>query len=1191
MNRSDSRRPATRLLVRVAAVVAAVVVLAMSCLAPDTPVSWQKAKPTDETVTGLGRRKLGVYLDAARSNQVPWSIVAAAAAVATNHGERSPFDSVTHSGFPTVTPPIRHPDEPSKYGQGPFLLLGRHTGVQSAATSAGVYARWLVKAAGAEFGKDLAEATVDPFAFRTRWESVVAKAPVKWEPSPVLTDDTGDTPADPTPDVDVCVPAAGTDPVEAIGAAIRCYAKDRTVTLESKSGPITGDDAVEQLVGEARLVAAAFSGSGRVPCDETAVYAGVLPVAGDVTGRCDPETNVAAVAKRLVDTASSARPSGFAGVAAEWAQFPWVFGSADRFLTEGWQGDPPKACVDLAATQVAATPDVWGEVDFAAPDTHHVVEELWDVHPARTTVQSSPVCAGWVTPSKTVTVVASAAATIDGPSPAVAAFSRWVADTAEPEPAQPGVTSVLPRLSNPPVVAPTSATPAAPSSDPPAAGGAVESAPGKMDATVAARYATLVMDQAAKYSGVAVCGSAGVSGGAAAFGTANVNGIPPTVAAAYLSASALMTKMGRNVPPALIAGIGKIETGHGTYRGATTQPDGSNTPRIIGIDLPKIRDTDGGALDGSASFDRAIGPAQFIPGTFFGSQASKAEVAAMTVRNGYGLDGNGDGRVDPFNVFDAYAATANYLSSTADTRDLSGVDAQRRAIFRYNHSTKYVNDVLAAASGYTPLFAQAAAGATPASTPGSTTAATTAASTAPTALTPAVGGTVFMLGDSITVGAQPKLPSQFPGWTVTVDAKVGRFLNEAIPIAQTRRNEITGVAVVHLGNNYGGNQEAFRQQVDQMMTALNGVKLVVWVTVAEDRPTQTQVNTELRSIPARYPNAAVIDWTAEWAAHRDYTGGDHLHLTGKGSTAFASFVANGVRRVATEHGVLAGTQRSLVVVTAPYTALKATLPAVAPFAQVIAANEPTGGLTAPSTLVLVGASPPTGVTATRTVTVTVTGPTTPAAGDTIDWVAAVAADPTLTEPDGTLTAAGATKLAAMIAPFVSGVTPATGTTGCPTASDTTGSATAGSFAQPAGTVTTAKTAKGTIQVMTVTTGNGQTTQVNVEIAGAVTALFNDAKTQGVPLSGWGFRSYESQVRLRTTNHCPDVFTAPASSCRPPTARPGNSQHEQGLAIDFTLGGSTLTRSSPGFAWMQANAAKYGLKNLPSEPWHWSTTGR
>ncbi len=67
---------------------------------------------------------------------------------------------------------------------------------------------------------------------------------------------------------------------------------------------------------------------------------------------------------------------------------------------------------------------------------------------------------------------------------------------------------------------------------------------------------------------------------------------------------------------------------------------------------------------------------------------------------------------------------------------------------------------------------------------------------------------------------------------------------------------------------------------------------------------------------------------------------------------------------------------------------------------------------------------------------------------------------------------------------------------------------------------------------------------------------------------------------------------PSSQCRPPTARPGASMHEQGKAIDFTYGGRTIgTRSSPGYKWLAAHAASYGFYNLPSEPWHWSTNGR
>jgi hypothetical protein len=48
----------------------------------------------------------------------------------------------------------------------------------------------------------------------------------------------------------------------------------------------------------------------------------------------------------------------------------------------------------------------------------------------------------------------------------------------------------------------------------------------------------------------------------------------------------------------------------------------------------------------------------------------------------------------------------------------------------------------------------------------------------------------------------------------------------------------------------------------------------------------------------------------------------------------------------------------------------------------------------------------------------------------------------------------------------------------------------------------------------------------------------------------------------------------------------------GLAIDFTCdgGGVISSSSSPCFQWLEANAASYGLYNLPSELWHWSDNG-
>jgi D-alanyl-D-alanine carboxypeptidase len=116
------------------------------------------------------------------------------------------------------------------------------------------------------------------------------------------------------------------------------------------------------------------------------------------------------------------------------------------------------------------------------------------------------------------------------------------------------------------------------------------------------------------------------------------------------------------------------------------------------------------------------------------------------------------------------------------------------------------------------------------------------------------------------------------------------------------------------------------------------------------------------------------------------------------------------------------------------------------------------------------------------------------------------------------------------------------------------------------------------------------TTVHRNVAYAYRRMVDDAKKAGISLSGGGFRTKQRQIELRKINGCRDVWTAPSSSCRVPTAIPGRSLHEIGMAVDVTSGGRTLTSKSPAFKWLQAHADEYGFVNLPSEPWHWSITG-
>jgi LAS superfamily LD-carboxypeptidase LdcB len=151
---------------------------------------------------------------------------------------------------------------------------------------------------------------------------------------------------------------------------------------------------------------------------------------------------------------------------------------------------------------------------------------------------------------------------------------------------------------------------------------------------------------------------------------------------------------------------------------------------------------------------------------------------------------------------------------------------------------------------------------------------------------------------------------------------------------------------------------------------------------------------------------------------------------------------------------------------------------------------------------------------------------------------------------------------------------------------------AASQAQPSGSPSSIQPAPGGLATVTCPAGGSIT--VAGAIASNLQSLLDDAFAAGLSLCGGGYRDPAEQIALReahcgTSNYA--IYEMPASQCDPPTARPGTSMHEQGLAIDFTCnGGGALSRSSVCFGWLSRNAADYGFFNLPEEPWHWSTNG-
>lgn len=105
--------------------------------------------------------------------------------------------------------------------------------------------------------------------------------------------------------------------------------------------------------------------------------------------------------------------------------------------------------------------------------------------------------------------------------------------------------------------------------------------------------------------------------------------------------------------------------------------------------------------------------------------------------------------------------------------------------------------------------------------------------------------------------------------------------------------------------------------------------------------------------------------------------------------------------------------------------------------------------------------------------------------------------------------------------------------------------------------------------------------VNSLVSANTKALIQAAAADGLTLTGSAFRSVQKQQELYDQNCDAN------GNCNPPTAVPGRSQHERGLALDFSNCGTRGTRC---YQWLKVNANKYGYYNLESEPWHWSTSG-
>lgn len=488
---------------------------------------FQLKQPAADAVAGIAPELLTHILDVSRQVGVPWSIVAAGASVATRFGVVSPFDSTERKvTLPAPDPPIVNTADPNNFGQGAWLLLGGGERQQMFA-AADMYAAKLAEQFVSQPGlSDWARKIQDPFTADALpvWVAALKSMPVRFEPVALG---------------DPCAVTVTATVEQQIRAAFACAAQPRLVpgglpvVVKTRDGDLVGQQAVDRLVDEALAVAWMWSRFGEAPCSVSARAAGVFPAPPGEVGepgvdglfvdqRCDPVKNVKWAAQTLIDGSAAQWPPGEG-----WSHLPAVFGVADRFLSAGWVRGVDGPC---AAGVLAAAAQTSG---FASiPDggeTFELFDEIWGNSTVDAAGESIPECAEWkAAPQVWMSSVADlltrngvVAAQPGSPPPAVDTQRPWVtADTAvllwwlQQVPHQVsavlGSTSLVERLSNPPVVAVL----------PPESKMGATTGSGAMSEQTSAQYASLVMNQAAQFSGV--CAQAAVPSGVASTSTGDV---------------------------------------------------------------------------------------------------------------------------------------------------------------------------------------------------------------------------------------------------------------------------------------------------------------------------------------------------------------------------------------------------------------------------------------------------------------------------------------------------------------------------------------------------------------------------------------------------------------------------------------------------------------------------------------------
>ncbi len=147
---------------------------------------------------------------------------------------------------------------------------------------------------------------------------------------------------------------------------------------------------------------------------------------------------------------------------------------------------------------------------------------------------------------------------------------------------------------------------------------------------------------------------------------------------------------------------------------------------------------------------------------------------------------------------------------------------------------------------------------------------------------------VLAIGDSVMLGAAQALYDEIS--QLWVDAAVSRHFKTSAEILREHKAQgpLPDTVIIHLG----ANSPFSHAQFDELMHVLQDVPRVLFVNIRLPHRIEANVNSVILSGVQRWDRAFLIDWHGASDERPEYFGGDGVHMSVNGATAYAALIAS-----------------------------------------------------------------------------------------------------------------------------------------------------------------------------------------------------------------------------------------------------------------------------------------------------------